>query len=89
MTDRYAPEEYNNNRDSDAKKNNFAQEICKDDYEDIVERRITEADIGDNIIEKEVQDQIEAFDGQNFIENIKEEEEDSKLYLKLIFYIFS
>lgn len=80
MSDRYVSEEHNNNkRDSDVRKNNFAQEICKEEYEDIVERRITEADIGDNIIEKEVQDQIEAFDGQNFIDGIKEEEEDSKL----------
>lgn len=72
MTDGYFPDKKKHSEDD------FAQEICKDEYQDIVERRITEADMGDNLIEKEIQDQIEAFDGQNFIDNIIEEEEDSK-----------
>jgi hypothetical protein len=86
MTDNYFPNnEKNQFSNAYAQKvDSFAQELCNDDYQEIVQRRITEADKGDNIIEKEVQDEIEAFDGQNFIENIKEEEEDSKFkFLKI------
>lgn len=67
-----------NNQSLDEYFMRISYELPKDQVEDIVNKKISEADKGENTFESKIQNEIDNVDGKLLLDAIIEEEEDSK-----------
>lgn len=67
-----------NNQSLDEYFMRISYELPKDQVEDIVNKKISEADKGENTFESQIQNEIDNVDGKLLLDAIIEEEEDSK-----------